>query len=65
MEERLVNWLAEAPELIRMLLRSYTESRLFWDSIDGRPVLVASPSTVMVFRRVGHLAPELLFSAWE
>lgn len=65
MEERLVNWLAESPELIRMLLRSYAESRLFWDSIDGRPVLVASPTTVGIFQGVGHLVPALKFSAWQ
>jgi hypothetical protein len=65
MEERLVNWLAESPELIRMLFRSYTESRLFWDSIDGRPVLVADASTVGIFQGVGHLVPELMYSTWE
>ena len=65
MEERLIVWLATAPELIRMLLRSYGESRLFWDSLDGRPVLVASASTIMVFRRVGHLVPSLMYSIWE
>jgi hypothetical protein len=65
MEERLIVWLATAPELIRMLLRSYGESRLFWDSLDGRPVLVASANTIKVFRRVGHLVPELMFSSWD
>ena len=65
MEERLIVWLAESPELIRMLLRSYAETRLFWDSLDGRPVLVASPTTIKVFQHVGHIAPKLKYSAWQ
>ena len=65
MEERLICWLATAPELIRMLLRSYAECRLFWDSLDGRPVLVASADTIKVFQGVGHLVPDLMYSAWE
>jgi hypothetical protein len=65
MEERLISWLAAAPELIRMLLRSYGETRLFWDSLDNRPVLVASADTIKVFRRVGHLAPSLKYSVWS
>ena len=65
MEESLIVWLATAPELIRMLLRSYAESRLFWDSIDGRPVLVASATTVKVFQGVGHLVPSLKYSTWK